>query len=108
MHTFQWEPEQLHVHEDEPLLYLGRQRDKNGLSKADLADTKAMDRAYCAEVGATGASEEIKLGSTNLVTYAKARYKGEKATWTLKEQEHIDKMSHAFRTKTIKNMKTFP
>ena len=85
VHTFQWEAEEIHMHADEPLLYLGGQRDENGLSKTDLADTKAMVRAHCAEVGATAASAETKLGSTKLVTYAKARYKGKIASWSLKE-----------------------
>ena len=53
---------------NEPLLYLGGQRDNNGLSETGLADTKAMVRANCAEVGATAASTETKLGSTKLVT----------------------------------------
>ena len=108
VHTFQWEPEHIHMHTDEPLLYLGGQWDDNGLSKTELDDTKAMVRAHCAEVGATAASAETKLGSTKLVTYAKARYKGKIATWTLKEQEEIDKIFYAFHTKTTKNMKTFP
>ena len=56
------------MHTDEPLLYLGGQRDDNILSKTDLADNKAMVRAYCAEVGATAASAETELGSTKLVT----------------------------------------
>ena len=30
------------------------------------------------------------------------------ATWTLKEQEEIDKIFYTFHTKTTKNMKTFP
>ena len=68
VHTFQWEPEQIHMHTDEPLLYLGGQRDDSFLSKLDLADTKAMVRAHCAEVVATAASAETLLGSTKLVT----------------------------------------
>ena len=86
VHTFQWEPEQIRMQTNEPLLYLGGQRDDNGLSQTDLAETKEMVRAHCAEVGATAASAETKLGSTKLVTYAKARYKGKIATWTLTEQ----------------------
>ena len=45
------------------------------LLRTDLADTKEMVQAQLAEVGATAASAETKLGSTRLVTYAKARYK---------------------------------
>ena len=67
-----------------------------------------MVRAHCAEVGAPAASVENKLGSTKLVTYAKARYKAKIATWTLKEQYDIDKIFYAFHTKTTKNMRTFP
>ena len=74
------------------LLYLGGQRDDNGLKQTELAEIKAMVRAHCAEVGATAASAETKLGSTKLVTYAKARYKAKIATWSLKEQQEIDKI----------------
>ena len=62
-----------------------------------------MVRAHCAEVGATAASAETKLGSTKLVTYAKARYKAKIATWTLKQQYEIDKIFYAFHTKTTNN-----
>ena len=72
VHTFQLEPEQIRMQTDEQLLYLGGQRDNNGLLRTDLAETKAMVRAHCAEVGATAARAETKLGSTKLVTYAKA------------------------------------
>ena len=63
--------------------------------------------AHCAEVGATAASAETQLGSTKLVTYAKARYKDKIATWSLKQYYEIDKIFYAFNTKTTKNMKTF-
>ena len=76
---------------DEPLLYLGGQRDDNGILQTDFAETKAIVRAHCTEVGATAASAETKLGSTKLVTYATARYKVKIATRTLKEQQDIDK-----------------
>ena len=56
MQTFQWEAEKIDMHADEPLLYMGGQLDKNGLSTTDLVDTKAMVRAHCGEVGATAAS----------------------------------------------------
>ena len=56
MQTVQWEAEKIDMHADEPLLYMGGQLDKNGLSTTDLVDTKAMVRAHCGEVGATAAS----------------------------------------------------
>ena len=93
---------------DEPLLYLGVQRDDNELSLTDLAETKAMVRAHSTKIGATTASVETKLGSTKQITYAKARYKAKIATWILKEQQDIDKILYDFYTKTTKNMKTFP
>ena len=46
------------MHADEPLLYLGVQQNENRLYKTDLADTKAMVKANCAEVGASAASAE--------------------------------------------------
>ena len=58
------------MHADEPLLFLGGQREENRLSKTGLADTKVLVKAHCAEVGATAASAEKNLGSTKLVTYA--------------------------------------
>ena len=85
-----------------PLLYLGGLWDIDGLSHTDLREMKEMVIAHCAEVGATAASAETKLGSTNLVTYDKARYKAKIATWTLKEQYEIDKIFYAFYTKTTK------
>ena len=74
--AFQWELDQRLMQTDKPLLYLGGQQDNHGLSRTDLSETKAMVRAHCAEVGATAASAQTKLGSTKLVTYAKTRYKG--------------------------------
>ena len=92
VHSFQWKPEEVRVHTDEALVYLGGQRDENGLSKTDLIDTKAMVRAHCAEIGATAASTDTKVGSTKLVTYAKARYKAKLSSWSLRELEEIDKI----------------
>ena len=61
-----------------------------------------MVKAHCAEVGATAASAETEMGSTKLVTYAKARYIEKVATWTLNKQYKIDKIFYAFHTKTTK------
>ena len=85
VHRFPWEPEQIRTHKDEVLAYLGGQWDINGLSHTDLAKRKEMVRAHCAEVGATAAGAETKLSSTKSVTYAKARYKAQIATWSLKD-----------------------
>ena len=48
---------------DKALAYLGGQRDRTGQSKTDLAETKAMVRAHCAEIGATAASTGTKVDS---------------------------------------------
>ena len=84
------------------------QRQNDGLSRTDLKETKKINRAHTAEVDATAASAKTKLGSTKLVTYAKARYKAKIVTWTLKQQYEIDKIFYAIHTKTTANMKTFP
>ena len=84
--------ETVQTHTDEALAYLGGQRDGTGQSKTDLADTKAMVRAHWAEIGATAASTGTKVGSTKLVTYAKARYKAKLSSWSLRELEEIDKI----------------
>ena len=64
VHTFQWEPEQIHMQTNEPLLYHLGQRDDNGFSQTDLANTRAMVKANCIEVGATASRVETILGST--------------------------------------------
>ena len=79
VHSFQLRLKPVCIHKDEALEYLGGQRDESGQSRTDLAETKKMVLAHCAKVGATAVSTGIKVGSTKLVAYAKARYKAKLA-----------------------------
>ena len=63
---------------------------------------EALVRAHCAEIGAAAASTNTKMSSTNLVTYAKARYKAMLSSWSLRDLEDIDKMFYSFPTKATK------
>ena len=53
------------------------------------------------------ASTDKEVGSTKLVTYAKARYKAKLSSWLLWDLEDIDKLFYSFHTKAIIHMRAF-